>query len=178
MANNPFEFDVSGVLNGDGLPETVTHTGPSPSRIGPEMIAIPAGREVEVEATLTPLGSGVMVDATLTAQLEGQCVRCLKELTPTETLRISEVYAADDDFITGDAEEEEDQGSGDEIGRVEGDTVNLEQAFVNEAGLTLPFNPTCQPECEGDTDVPTPDGVSGEENNLVDPRWADLEKFL
>lgn len=178
MANNPFEFDVSGVLNGDGLPETVTHTGPSPSRIGPEMIAIPAGREVEVEATLTPLGSGVMVDATLTAQLEGQCVRCLKELTPTETLRISEVYAADDDFITGDAEEEEDQGSGDEIGRVEGDTVNLEQVFVNEAGLTLPFNPTCQPECEGDTDVPTPDGISGEENNLVDPRWADLEKFL
>lgn len=178
MANNPFEFDVSGVLNGDGLPETVTHTGPSPSRIGPEMIAIPAGREVEVEATLTPLGSGVMVDATLTAQLEGQCVRCLKELTPTETLRISEVYAADDDFITGDAEEEEDQGSGDEIGRVEGDTVDLEQAFVNEAGLTLPFNPTCQPECEGDTDVPTPDGISGEENNLVDPRWADLEKFL
>lgn len=178
MANNPFEFDVSGVLNGDGLPETVTHTGPSPSRIGPEMIAIPAGREVEVEATLTPLGSGVMVDATLTAQLEGQCVRCLKELTPTETLRIPEVYAADDDFITGDAEEEEDQGSGDEIGRVEGDTVNLEQAFVNEAGLTLPFNPTCQPECEGDTDVPTPDGISGEENNLVDPRWADLEKFL
>lgn len=178
MANNPFEFDVSGVLNGDGLPETVTHAGPSPSRIGPEMIAIPAGREVEVEATLTPLGSGVMVDATLTAQLEGQCVRCLKELTPTETLRISEVYAADDDFITGDAEEEEDQGSGDEIGRVEGDTVNLEQAFVNEAGLTLPFNPTCQPECEGDTDVPTPDGISGEENNLVDPRWADLEKFL
>lgn len=178
MANNPFEFDVSGVLNGDGLPETVTHTGPSPSRIGPEMIAIPAGREVEVDATLTPLGSGVMVDATLTAQLEGQCVRCLKELTPTETLRISEVYAADDDFITGDAEEEEDQGSGDEIGRVEGDTVNLEQAFVNEAGLTLPFNPTCQPECEGDTDVPTPDGISGEENNLVDPRWADLEKFL
>lgn len=178
MANNPFEFDVSGVLNGDGLPETVTHTGPSPSRIGPEMIAIPAGREVEVEATLTPLGSGVMVDATLTAQLEGQCVRCLKELTPTETLRISEVYAADDDFIAGDAEEEEDQGSGDEIGRVEGDTVNLEQAFVNEAGLNLPFNPTCQPECEGDTDVPTPDGISGEENNLVDPRWADLEKFL
>lgn len=178
MANNPFEFDVSGVLNGDGLPETVTHTGPSPSRIGPEMIAIPAGREVEVEATLTPLGSGVMVDATLTAQLEGQCVRCLKELTPTETLRISEVYAADDDFITGDTEEEEDQGSGDEIGRVEDDTVNLEQAFVNEAGLNLPFNPTCQPECEGDTDVPTPDGISGEENNLVDPRWADLEKFL
>lgn len=178
MANNPFVFDVSGVLNGDGLPETLTQTGPSPSRVGPEMIAIPKGREVEVEATLTPLGSGIMVDATLTATLEGQCVRCLKELTPTETLRISEVFSTADDFITGDAEEDEDRGSGDEIARVEGDTVDLEQAFVDEAGLNLPFNPTCQPECAGDTDVPQPDGISGEENNLVDPRWADLEKFL
>lgn len=178
MANNPFVFDVSGVLKGDGLPETLTQTGPSPSRIGPEMIAIPEGREVKIEATLTPLGSGIMVDATLTAEFVGQCVRCLKDLTPTETLQISEVFSASDDFITGDAEEEEDRGSGDEIARVEGDTVDLEQAFVNEAGLNLPFNPTCQPECAGDTDVPVPDGVSGEENNLVDPRWADLEKFL
>ena len=57
-------------------------------------------------------------------------------------------------------------------------TVDLEQAFVDEAGLNWPFNPTCEPECEGDTDVPAPDAVEGEEHNLVDPRWADLEKFL
>ena len=25
--------------------------------------------------------------------------------------------------------------------------------------------------------MPEVDGVSGEENNLIDPRWADLEKF-
>ena len=75
MSTNPFVFDVSDVLGGDGTPETVTQTGPSPARIGPEMIAIPEGREVEIEATLIPLGSGVMVDATATAQLEGQCVR-------------------------------------------------------------------------------------------------------
>lgn len=142
------------------------------------MIAIPEGREVQVEATLIPLGSGVMVDATATAQLQGQCVRCLKELTPTETVRISEVFSAADDFITGDAETDEDQGSGDEIRRVVDNTVDLEQAFVDEAGLTWPFNPTCQPECEGDTDVPAPDAVEGEENDLVDPRWAGLEKFL
>lgn len=178
MATNPFVFDVSGVINGDGLPETVTQTGPSPSRIGPEMIAIPEGRDVEVEATIIPLGSGVMVDATATAVLEGQCVRCLKELTPTETLRISEVFSNSDDFITGDAEVDEDRGSGDEIACIVDNTVDLEQAFVNEAGLDWPFNPTCQPECAGDTDVPAPDGVEGEDNDLIDPRWAGLEKFL
>lgn len=178
MATNPFVFDVTDVLGGDGTAETVTQTGPSPSRIGPEMIAIPEGREVTVEATLIPLGSGVMVDATATATLEGQCVRCLKELTPTQSVRISEVFAAADDFVTGDEETEDDRGSGDEIRRVVDNAVDLEQAFVDEAGLNWPFNPTCQPECEGDTDVPAPDAVEGEENNLVDPRWAGLEKFL
>lgn len=178
MATNPFVFDVAAVMRGDGLPETTTHTGPSPSRIGPEMIAVPEGAPVDIEATLTPLGSGVLVDAAMTAQLEGQCVRCLRPLTPTETIRISQVYSGSDDFITGDAEDSADAGSGDDVPAIAEDKVDLEQAFIDEAGLTLPFNPTCEPTCPEDSDVPSPDGVSGEENNLPDPRWAGLEKFL
>lgn len=178
MATNPFIINVADALHGDGMPVTVHRTGQSPSRVGPEMIAIPEGQEIEVDATITPLGSGVLVDASVTAQLKGECVRCLKTLTPTRTISISQVFEADEGFIVGDEETDEDQGSGDEIRRIEDETVDLEQAFVDEAGLTLPFNPTCEPQCEGDTDVPDPDGISGEENNLVDPRWADLEKFL
>ena len=178
MATNPFDFDVAAVMRGDGLPETVTKTGPAPSRIGPEMIAVPEGAEVTVEATLTPLGSGVLVDATMTAQLQGQCVRCLRELTPTESITISQVYSGSDDFITGDAEEDVDSGSGDDVPTIEEGNVNLEQAFVDEAGLTWPFNPQCEPACPDDADVPAPDGVSGEKNDLLDPRWAGLEKFL
>lgn len=178
MSENPFIIDVAEAMRGDGMPVTVSQTGPSPSRIGPEMIAIPAGEQVEVEATVIPLGHGVMVDATARAQLTGQCVRCLKTLHPVETLRVQQVFSASEDFITGDAEVDEDLGSGDEIMRVIDDRVDLEQAFVDEAGLTWPFNPTCEPACDGDTDVPAPDGVSGEEQNRVDPRWAALEKFL
>lgn len=178
MAGNPFIINVADALRGDGMPVVVTQSGPSPSRVGPEMIAIPKGREVEVEATIIPLGSGVLVDATARAELSGTCVRCLAPLNPVETLRIEQVFSASDDFIAGDEEVDEDRGSGDEIMRVVDDTVDLEQAFVDEAGLTLPFNPTCQPACAGDTDVPEPDGVSGEEQDRVDPRWAGLEKFL
>ena len=134
MATNPFVFDVSGVINGDGLPETVTQTGPSPSRIGPEMIAIPEGRDVEVEATIIPLGSGVMVDATATAVLEGQCVRCLKELTPTETLRISEVFSNSDDFITGDAEVDEDD---EDVGQPEPMAPELLSEAMVRSGFLL-----------------------------------------
>lgn len=178
MSKNPLIFNVSEALHGDGMPLTVTQAGPSPSRIGPAMIAIPEGQEIQVEATIIPLGSGVLVDATLQAELTGQCVRCLKTLHPTETLRVEQVFSAGDGFITGDDEVEEDLGSGDEIMRVVDDTVDLEQAFVDEAGLNWPFNPTCQPECAGDTDVPEPDGISGEEQDRLDPRWAGLEKFL
>lgn len=178
MAKNPFIIQVADALHGDGMPVVVHNVGPAPSRIGPEMIAIPEGQEVAVDATVTPLGSGVMVDATVTAVLEGQCVRCLRTLQPTETLRVSQVFSNGDDFIQGDEEVEEDAGSGDEIMRIVEETVDLEQAFVNEAGLTLPFNPTCQPACPEDSDVPAPDGISGEATDAVDPRWAGLEKFL
>lgn len=178
MSDNPFIIDVAEALSGDGTAVNVTQTGPSPFRIGPEMIAIPQGREITVEATVVPLGAGVLVDATLRAEFEGECVRCLKTLNPVETLHVEQFFEAADGFITGDDEVEADRGSGDEIMRVEEDTVNLEQAFVDEAGLTLPFNPTCEPECAGDTDVPAPDGVSGDDDGRVDPRWADLEKFL
>lgn len=178
MATNPFVVDVSEALHGDGLPVTTTQTGPAPSRIGPEMIAIPEGQEVSIESTITPLGGGVLVDATATAQLKGQCVRCLRELTPTEEIRVSQVFSGSDDFITGDAADEEDDGSGDDVAQIIDDTVNLEQAFIDEVGLNLPFNPVCEPACPEDSDIPAADGVSGEPNDLVDPRWAGLEKFL
>lgn len=178
MSENPFIINVADALYGDGMPVTVTQTGPSPSRIGPEMIAIPEGETVTVEATVIPLGSGVMVDATATAALTGQCVRCLKTLNPTESIRVEQVFSTSDAFITGDAEVDEDTGSGDEIKSVVDDNVDLEQAFIDEAGLSWPFNPTCEPECDHDSDVPAPDGVSGEEQERVDPRWAGLEKFL
>ncbi|ALC06258.1 hypothetical protein CDES_09335 [Corynebacterium deserti GIMN1.010] len=175
--NSPFIFDVAALLRGSALPETITQSGPSPTRIGPEMIAIPKGGKVVVEATIMPLGGGLAVEADIEAQLKGQCSRCLRELTPEKTLHVSEVFAADPDFITG--EEAED---GDELPMVVHDQIDLLQSVIDEAGLNLPFNPICAElgygECE-DGDVPAPDGDSETaEENKVDPRWAGLEKFL
>lgn len=174
---NPFVFNVAAAVNGDGMPVTLTQNGPSPSRIGPEMIALPEGAEVTVEATITPLGSGVLVDATATGTLEGECVRCLAPLSPAFSTSVSQVFSASDDFIVGAEANDEDTGSGDEIMSVIDDTVDLEQAFVDEMGMSLPFNPVCEPECADAGEVPAPDGISGEEDR-VDPRWAGLEKFL
>lgn len=170
-AASPFVFDVARVMR-TGIPETLTQTGAAPERIGPAMIAVQKGQLVEIEAVLTPLGEAVMADATLHATFIGQCSRCLSPLSPDYTLSINEVFAASDDFIQGDEPGEEE----DELPQFEGDHIDLLQSFLDEAGLNLPFNPVCEGGCE-DSDVPAPDGVSGE-TKPQDPRWAGLEKFL
>lgn len=172
---SPFIFDCAALLRSGTMPETRTQTGPSPVRIGAAMIAIAEGREVRVAATLTPLGEGIMVDADVVAELSGQCSHCLAELHPEQTSHISEVFAASPDFIQGDDADEDE----DELPQVEDNRINLLQSVIDTVVLELPFNPTCETfglECTSD-DVPEPDGISGEENDLVDPRWAGLEKF-
>ncbi|MDO4685816.1 MAG: YceD family protein [Corynebacterium sp.] len=169
--NSPFVFDCSALLRGSGMPEHVTNTGPCPERIGLPMIAIEPGTEVTVDATLTSLGSGIMVDALVSAELTGQCSRCLTELHPIQEFHIHEVFSASDSFIQGEESDEDD------VPVIVDDQLDLLQSVVDVAGLELPFNPTCEGGCE-EGDVPTPDGIAGEENDLPDPRWAGLEKFL
>lgn len=164
---SPFVFNITGLTDFAQR----TQTGPSPTRIGPEMIGLAEGEEVTVEATLSQLGGGILVDAEVRGRLTGQCVRCLTELHPELELHVTQVFAASPDFVTGEEGDEAD-----DLPEVVGDNIDLLQAVIDEAGLTLPFNPTCEGGC-GETDTPAPDGVSGE-FKPVDPRWTDLEKFL
>ena len=182
VMKSPFVFDVAALLRGSGIPENIQQSGPSPTRIGPAMIAIPEGGTVDVDAHFIPLGGGISVQATIQAQLLGQCSRCLRELTPHTSLNVSEVFAVDDDFITGEDAEDED-----ELPQVHQDSVDLLQSVIDAAGLNLPFNPLCTElgfdSCD-DSDVPAPDGTVDAESRTedgddpVDPRWAGLEKFL
>lgn len=180
VMTNPFKFNVAELVRGtggDGMPLLRTQTGPAPERIGVEMIAVPAGSEVTVDATLTPLGGAVMVDADITGTLDGECVRCLRELHPPLDLHITQVYANDPDFIDGDPADAEDEGSGDDIPMIENDELDILQAVIDEAGLNLPFNPVCEHGCEIETPEGVSTGISGEDDT-PDIRWSGLEKFL
>ncbi|MCS4489063.1 YceD family protein [Corynebacterium sp. ES2794-CONJ1] len=170
-AQSPFIFNLSEVLR-TGETTFTTQTGPSPERIGPAMIAIDKGTEVTVEATISSLGEGIMVDATVNATLNGQCVRCLSSLNPDARIRITQVYALSDDFIGG----EDADGDDDDIEVLTDDYVDILQAVIDEAGITLPFNPQCADECDTEN-VPEPDGLA-DGPIKADPRWAGLEKFL
>ncbi|MBZ8178086.1 DUF177 domain-containing protein [Corynebacterium sp. 3HC-13] len=175
---SPFIFDVADLLKSGDLPEHRVQIGPSPTRIGVEMIGIPEGQEVTVEATLTPLGDAIMADADVRATLTGECVRCLHELRPESSFHISGVFSADPHFVEGNPDED-DEDIDDGLGHVDNGKIDLLQLLIDEAGLSLPFNPQCLGGCVDDDTVPAPDGISGEdEEKLPDPRWAGLEKFL
>ena len=175
-SNSPFVFDVSDPMR-SGMVEHRTQTGPSPTRIGPEMIAIPEGHDVTVDATLTPLGEAIMVDATIQARLQGECVRCLKTITPDITLTVSQVFATTPDFVVGEA-----------VPLIQHDMVDLLQSVIDEAGITLPFNPVCPDGCADDAEVPGLDYLDDDSDDSddsdsgaarsIDPRWSGLEKFL
>lgn len=139
------------------------------------MLGVAEGEQVEVVADITNLGESVMVDATVHARISGQCSRCLQEISRDNSLRVNDVFGTTPDFISG-----EDAEEGDEPRMVEHDRVDITQLLIDEAGLTLPFNPVCDDygqDCSGD--IPRPDGVSGDRDDApVDPRWAALaEKF-
>lgn len=179
--SSPYILDVSQALRGDSL-EQFRKVGDSPMRIGAEMIGIAAGTEVVVDGTITNIGSGVLVDATATADATGQCVRCLAPLHSEVSFHVSAVYSNKEDFITGDTgDDSEFDNADDEVGQIVDNTVDITQPLIDEAGLNLPFNPTCEDfgaSCaESDTGVPAPDGISGQEEQ-IDPRWAGLmDKF-
>ena len=170
--NSPLKFNVAQLLRANAF-EQREQTGPAPERIGLEMIAFPQGSELTVNADLTPLGEGLMVDARINGTLTGECARCLKPLERPFELKVNQVFALSEDFITGDPADDED-----DVPSVVGEDIDLLQTAIDEAGMTLPFAPIC----EGGCDISTPEGVevgvSGEEEERVDPRWSGLEKFL
>lgn len=183
VSNNPFQLDVREALRTTGLPQHLTTSGPAPQRLGGEMLGVAEGAPVEIIADVTNLGESLLVDATLHGTATGQCSRCLSPLEEPLELHVSDVFGLSPDFITRDAGKTgTDDGDGEDDFEplfVEEDRADLTQLFVDEAGLTLPFNPTCADygrECDEGT--PEPDGISEEQAAAPDPRWAGLaEKF-
>lgn len=178
---SPFIVPLRQLSPSSQEPEFVDQQGPSPRRIGSTMLAIEEGSPVSVTGSLIPIGDGILAQLQVHAELHGECVRCLQELRENYTTEIQGVFSDDpslihtDDGSDVDAEEQADAA----VYSLTGDSIDIEQLLTDAVGLELPFNPTCPEGCDNDaTEVPEPDGISGEEADRVDPRWAGLEKFL
>lgn len=145
-----------------------------PTTIGVEMIGIPEGSELELDLLLTFVDEGILVTGSVTGTARVECARCLGEFTTQARVELTEMYALEGKAAAEGAET-------DEVRLMDGDMLDLEPALIDAFGLEFPLSPTCTDygytECVN-PDTPRPDGVSGESEGRIDPRWAGLvEKF-
>jgi uncharacterized protein len=147
---------------------------PSPSRIGLEMVGIQAGAPLQLDLRVESVSEGVLVTGTLTAPTSGECSRCLTAFSGQVEVRLTELFAYPNSITDATTEE-------DEVGRVVGDFVDLEQPIIDAVGLELPFSPLCRPECPGlcpHCGVPLATAGPGHHHDAIDPRWAKLAAML
>lgn len=144
--------------------------------IGLDLIAIPAGSPVSADLELEAVTEGILVTGVIAGPTTGQCVNCLSEIHGTVEASLTEL------FVYPDSETANTIQDDDEVYVLDDPTqLDLEQAIIDAVCLALPFAPSCSSveghPCPEDAEMPEIDGVSGEDNDLIDPRWAALEEF-
>jgi uncharacterized protein len=148
-------------------------TVPAPDGLGLELIRVPAGAPIALTLRMESVSEGVLVTGGVQAELTGECGRCLREIGETLDVEFQELYA----YAHSTTDETADE---DEVGRMQGDLIDLEPALRDSVVLALPNNPLCREDCPGlcpECGVPWDELPADHSHRRIDPRWAALERF-
>jgi uncharacterized protein len=151
----------------------VERSVPAPKDLGLELIGVPPGAELDLRLRLESVSEGVLVSGTVSAPLQGECGRCLRPISDTIDVEIQELFA----YAHSTTDETTDE---DEVGRLQGDLIDLEPVLRDAVVLALPANPVCREDCPGlcpGCGVPLDELPAGHGHEQLDPRWAALSQF-
>src|SRR5262245_25531996 len=170
-SRSPLVINISRLGRRPGSMMTFSETVPSPSRIGLDLIGIDEGAPLQLDLRIESVSEGVLVSGAVSAPTAGECARCLTPIAGEVEIDLTELFAYPDSATDETTES-------DEVGRVAGDTVDLEQPVIDAIGLALPFSPLCGPDCAGlcpDCGVPLAslegEAEPGHHHEQIDPRW-------
>ncbi|MCA2215114.1 YceD family protein [Jidongwangia harbinensis] len=166
----PLVVDTTKLPRQPGATRALKRVVPAPADLGLELISVPVGSDVELDLTLTSVSEGVYVSGNVRGVVAGDCGRCLDEISESFDVPIAELFA----YADSTTEETTDT---DEVGRMQGDLLDLEPAVRDAVVLTLPTNPVCRPDCPGlcpDCGAHLADLPADHSHEAVDPRWAAL----
>ncbi|MBX6723525.1 MAG: DUF177 domain-containing protein [Dactylosporangium sp.] len=170
---SPLVLDTRDLPRRPGSMRAVERTVSAPEDLGLELIGVPQGEPVRLDLRLESVSEGVLVSGTVTAPIVGECGRCLRPIRDTLVVNLQELYAYEHS-ITEETTEE------DEVGRMQGDLIDLEPALRDAVVLALPNHPLCRQECPGlcpGCGVHWDDLPTGHTHAQVDPRWSALSKL-
>ncbi|WP_433297073.1 YceD family protein [Actinoplanes sp. CA-030573] len=169
----PLVVDTTKLPRQPGATRALNRVIPAPANLGLELISVPEGSDVELDLVLTSVSEGVYVSGRVRGSLTGECGRCLNEIDQSFDVSLAELFAYEDSTT----EETTDE---DEVGRMQGDLIDLEPAVRDAVVLTLPTNPLCRPDCPGlcpECGVHFDDLPADHSHEEIDPRWAALRKM-
>lgn len=162
---SPMVLDTRGLNRGAGSMREVERTVPAPADLGIEVIAVPEGSEIELDLRLEAVVEGVLVTGTATMQLQGECARCLTEISDEKSFDLQELF-----FHPGREVEDDER-------LVEDEAIDLESTLREAVVLDLPFMPLCRENCAGlclECGANLNDAPDHEHDPDIDPRWSKL----
>lgn len=149
-----------------GSMRTLELSVPAPADLGIELLGVPEGSPVAIHGRLESVLEGVLASGNARVSVVGECARCLDRIVDTLEVTFQELYV----YPESDAEP-------DEAGRLEGEMFDLEPVLRDAVVLALPFQPVCEPDCQGlclDCGARLSDSPGHVHDEDVDPRWASL----
>jgi len=170
---SPLVLETRDLPRRPGALHAVSRKVPAPKDLGLELIGVPQGAELDLQLRMESVSEGVLVSGTVTGPLAGECGRCLRPISDTLDVPIQEFYA----YAHSTTDETTDE---DEVGRLQGDLIDLEPALRDAVVLSLAANPVCREDCPGlcpDCGVPLDELPAGHNHEQVDPRWAALTQI-
>ncbi|QOC93094.1 YceD family protein [Micromonospora craniellae] len=170
---SPLVLDTRELPRRPGVLRAVTRVVPAPADLGVELIGVPEGADLDLDLRMESVSEGVLVSGTVSGPVRGECGRCLREINDSVSVTIQELYAYENS--TTDVTTEDD-----EVGRMQGDLIDLEPAVRDAVVLALPTNPLCRQDCPGlclDCGVHLVDLPADHSHQQIDPRWAGLSQL-
>lgn len=147
----------------------VSRIAEAPEDLGIEVIGVPPGSPVDLDLRLESVVEGVLVTGTAVVRLQGNCARCLDEISSSEEVDIQELFCYP-------GKETDDP----EALRIEDELIDLEPVLRDAVVLDLPFTPLCRPDCAGlcpECGANLNLNPDHSHAGLIDPRWAGLEEW-
>ncbi|HEX6969165.1 MAG TPA: YceD family protein [Micromonosporaceae bacterium] len=167
---SPLVLDTKELPRRPGAMHVVKRVVPAPPELGLELIGVPEGADLSLDLRLESVSEGVLVSGTVSGPVQGECGRCLRPIRDSLVVAIQELFA----YENSTTDETTDE---DEVGRMQGDLIDLEPVVRDAVVLALPTNPLCQVDCPGlcpECGVHRDELPADHSHTQIDPRWAAL----
>lgn len=154
-----------------------------PEKVGVELIYVPVGEVIEIDARLESVTDGILLTAEVFATARGECTRCLDPVEIEIEKRVQELYRyefkADQSSKkrkTATSSGQDDLDVDDDL-FMDGDIMDLEIPIRDVIVLSLPINPLCSQSCGGlcpTCGIKWAELAVDHAHRAIDARWTPL----